>query len=98
MLRAFWSSEKTFKKALTSQKTCDIIKVQKKERKQERKTKVYEIVTVEAVEIYLEEIADYVIERIRNVLYEDYDIDYDKQDSMYLNVVKEVAKNLLERS
>ena len=62
------------------------------------KTKVYEIVTVEAVEIYLEEIADYVIERIRDVLYEDYDIDYDKQDSMYLNVVKEVAKNLLERS
>ncbi len=61
------------------------------------KTKVYEIVTVEAVEIYLEEIADYVIERIRDVLYEDYDIEYDKQESMYLNVVKEVAKNLLER-
>ena len=33
MLRAFWSSEKTFKKALTNQKTYDIIKVQKKERK-----------------------------------------------------------------
>ena len=62
------------------------------------KTKVYEIVTVEAVEIYLEEIADYVIECIRNVLHDDYDIDYDKQDSMYLNVVKEVAKNLLEKS
>ena len=62
------------------------------------KTKVYEIVTVEAVEIYLEEIADNVIDHIRNILYEDYDIDYDKQDSMYLNVVKEVAKNLLEKS
>ena len=62
------------------------------------KTKVYEIVTVEAVEIYLEEIADNVIDHIRNILYEDYDIKYDKQDSMYLNVVKEVAKNLLEKS
>ncbi len=62
------------------------------------KSKVYEIVTVEAVEIYLEEIADDVIEHIRNLLYEDYDIEYDKQDSIYLNVVKEVAKNLLEKS
>jgi len=32
-LRAFWSSEKTFKKALTNKKTYDIIKIQKKERK-----------------------------------------------------------------
>ena len=62
------------------------------------KTKVYEIVTAEAVEIHLEEIADKVVGYIRGVLYEDYDIDYDKQDSMYLNVVKEVAKNLLEKS
>ena len=30
MLRAFWSSEKIFKKALTNKKTYDIIKVQKK--------------------------------------------------------------------
>ena len=62
------------------------------------KTKVYEIVTVEAVEIDLEEMADGVINYIRDTLCEDYDIGYDKQDSMYLNVVKEVAKNLLEKS
>ena len=62
------------------------------------KSKVYEIVTVEAVEIHLNEIADAVIGYIRGVLYEDYDISYEQQESMYLNVVKEVAKNLLEKS
>ena len=62
------------------------------------KSKVYEIVTVEAVEIHLDEIADSVIGYIRGVLYEDYEISYDQQESMYRNVVKEIAKNLLKNS
>jgi len=62
------------------------------------KSKVYEIITVEAVEIHLDEIADAVIGYIRDVLYEDYDLSDEQQESIYLNVVKEVAKNLLEKS
>lgn len=59
-------------------------------------TKTYNIIAVRKVDINLDDYVEFVIDSVREKLYDNDDIEYDEQESFYKDLMKEIAKEILK--
>ena len=59
-------------------------------------TKTYNIIAVRKVDINLDDYVEFVIDAVREKLYDNDDIEYDEQESFYKDLMKEIAKEILK--
>ena len=57
-------------------------------------TKTYKIVTIETTDIDIQNCADIAVEAIKDYLYDYRGIDYDKQEQIFPELMKDVVENL----
>lgn len=55
--------------------------------------KTYKVITVETIDIDIDDMTNFVVDAIRDQLYEIYDIPYEKQ-TLLPDLIKEIVKNL----
>lgn len=59
-------------------------------------TRTYNIIAVRKVDINLDDYVEFVIDAVREELYDNDDIEYDEQESFYKDLMKEIAKEILK--
>ena len=56
--------------------------------------KTYKVITIETVDIDIQNCVDVAVDAIKEYLFDTYDIDYDKHEKFFPELMKDIIENL----